>query len=365
MLVIFNWVLWLLCYLIVRKYVTARTYPRSIVFDSKEYVRFFTLVLLFSLFTFFGGDIKNDKEMVEGGFKAAAYSDFFSIEKIYVIFAQYSFGFLLLWKLYVYGLCILVTMLTLNRMGRKDSHSLLFYTLMFLPSMGATRSVLAFSVFILAVYMIVEGTTKDKIVGFLLLISTYLLHSSMILPILLFFISKLRLNRVVVAVFVVSVPIISSIINNNLMPYLENNPAFMASQVGYKYEQYINNEDVTFDSSLPLRIFNYATYIFLSLCIYFSVTAGWKKKLSNFSTRIVSICFFLAYIASVIALCDFQNSDLIARRFISIDLFILFIVMPELIQSRHLSWAKSWVVIGLGFLRVNWFFAMMLWNEIS
>ena len=365
MLVVYNWFLWLLCFLIVKRYVTSRTYPCSYLLNNKVYGVFFVIVALFSFFTFFGGDIKNDREMVEGGFRVAAYSDYFSIEKIYVFFAEYSFGILLLWKIYVYGSCILITMWTLKKMNRKDSLTLLFYTLLFLPSMGATRGVLAYSVFLLATYLIVEGNTKEKFLGYPILIGTYLLHTSMVLPILLFFVSKIKLNRFIVILLFFSVPIISVIINKAIMPYLESNPVFMASQMGFKYQQYIYNEDVEFASSFTSRVYNFVTYIYIAICLFYSVTAGWKKKLSKYSRRIVTICFFLAYIGSILSLCDFQNNDVIARRFFSMSLFLIFIAMPELILTRHISQLKTKILIIFGFLRVNWFFAMMLWNEIS
>lgn len=365
MLVIYNWIIWLMCYFLAKKGVTSRIYPQSKSMISNKYHQFFFLVTLYSMFTFFGGDIKNDKEMVEGGYQAAAYSEFFNVEYIYVLFAKYAFSYLLLWKIYVYGLCIFITMWTLKLMKRKDSLTLLFYTLMFLPSMGATRGVLAYSVFILATYFIKEGCIKERIVGYLMLFSTYFLHSSMTIPIILFFISGVKLSRIIVLSFVISIPVISGLINGVIMPFLEESPVFMASQMGFKYQQYIYNEDVELQTSLPLRIYNNATYIFLALCLFFSLTAGWKIKLSNYVRSIVNVCFFLAYIGAVIALCEFQNNDVIARRFFTMSSFFFFIIIPELINLRHLSWMKSKLLIDFGFFRVNWFFAMMLWNEIS
>lgn len=356
----------MMCYFIVRKSYTKKIYPLSYTLPSRKYRLFLLLITLYSLFTYFGGDIKNDRELVEGGYQAAAYSDFFNVEQIYITFAKYAFGYLLLWKVYVYGLCIFITMWSLNRMDKRNSLTLLFYVLLFLPSMGATRGVLAYSVYLLACYYIIMGgNTKIRIVGFILLFCTYFLHTSMSIPILLFFVSRLRINRIIAISFIISIPLISGTINNIIMPYLESNSDFMASQMGFKYKQYVQNEDVEFQTSLPLRIYNFATYIFLSLCLYFSVTASWKNKLTIYCERIVTICFFLAYIGAVIALCDFQNNGVIARRFFTISMFLIFIVIPELINTKHLSWIKSKQLIDFGFFRVNWFFAMMLWNEIS
>ena len=365
MLVIYNWILWLLCNYQTKKGISSKIYPQSYSLSSNQYKKILLLFLLYSLFTFFGGDIHNDREMVEGGYQAAAYSDYFNVEYIYILFAQFSFGKLVIWKFYVYGTTILFTIWTLKRLNQVNSWYLLFFILLFLPIMGATRGVLAFSVYLFAAYFILEGKIINKILSIILFISTYFLHASMAIPILLFFVSKIKLNKIFVVSLLISIPFVSGIINEVIMPYLENDAMFMASQMGYKYQQYVYNEDVTFESSFMQRIFNGTTYLYTGLCLALAVCANWKIKLTKYAKRLLSVCFFLSYLAGVISLCDFQNNDVIARRFFTMVMYLLYMIIPELIHTHYLSWKQVKYLLVFGLFRVNWFFAMMLWNEVS
>ena len=187
----------------------------------------------------------------------------------------------------------------------------------------------------------------------------------MAIPIVLFFVSKIKLKKILVISLLVSIPFVSGIINEVIMPYLENDAMFMASQMGFKYQQYVYNEDVTFQTSFMQRIFNASTYLFTGLCLALSVCANWKIKLTKYATRLLSVCFFLSYLAGVISLCDFQNSDVIARRFFTMVMYLLYLIIPEIIHSQYLSWKQVKFLLVFGLFRVNWFFAMMLWNEVS
>ena len=121
--------------------------------DNNTYRILFVIFLLYSLFTFFGGDKSGYEEMVkEAGRNGFAYR--LNMEDIYVWIGMIVKGNFLVWKLIVYGVSLLLCHYSLKRLGVNNLVSLLFFAGMCLMSYGATRAVLAYAVYVYGLSLI-------------------------------------------------------------------------------------------------------------------------------------------------------------------------------------------------------------------
>ena len=363
--VCFNWIVWNICFYLA--YTGFRKDPyHSCKVQSGIYKKLIFFMSLYALFTFFGGDIKRDKEFVEqGGYIAANLNLFNSMDDIYIIFAQYSFGQLVIWKALVYLPCIYFAIQTFKRLNRFNYSTLLFFILFFQVSIGSTRGVLGYSIYLYGLSLTVSRSNVTTLIGHIVIISTFFLHNQMLVPIMLYYLSYIPLNRKRIIVLLVSIPIIITFVNFILIPYLETDEMFRASRLGFKYQSYIENEDIEFLTSIPQKLYTTLTYIVVGLSFLWSLKAEIYKSIPIVYLRIIRICFYLIYIFLILSNIDILNIDVVAGRYFSMTTFFIFIIIPIIFENKLISKNKYNFLIKLAAFKVNLFFAWMLWNEIS
>ena len=127
-LIFYNVILWNICFLMAYNRSFRRGYNvnRGCCGDQ-AYKQLFFLFIMFSLFTFFGGDIKRDLEFVKEEFEYADIYEHIGREQIYIFIASISHKTLLIYKFFIYVPALLITYYSLKLTNKDNYVTLLLF----------------------------------------------------------------------------------------------------------------------------------------------------------------------------------------------------------------------------------------------
>jgi len=309
---------------------------------QKNYFIIFIFFLAYSLFTGFGGDNERYSFFFEEGYKLyfMGGEENIGIEPLYAYIAKFVNGNFLLWKLVVYGSCLLITFITIKRFKVKNDITLMFYSLMCLSSIGTTRAVLAYSIFLLGYSFIKEKEKKQKLFGCFIIVFSYFAHSSMIVPILLTPFVFIKINKKIVYTLIILFPVLIYLFNTYYNVFLAGDYYYVN-----KFETY-NEYDYATTRSKTMNILNNIMYFVIIPPIYYGLKSLFKENASTQFKHIIRFTFLLLYFTFVILFSKLDNPTFFNRYFTMIP-FFLFIYMSEIIKERSFSLNKIYFYVGI------------------
>lgn len=336
--------------------------------DVQRYYFLFFIFLMYSLFTFFGGDKKSYQEMVieSGmyGFKALI-----NMENIYVWLGILVKGDFLLWKLIVYGGSLLLTHLSLKRLGVDNIISLLFFSGMCLLSYGATRAILAYAVYIFGLSFVREKNKLKILVGWVIVVSSYFFHNSMIpiiamTPLIYFNLTKKR-----VIVLLLIFPIVQMVFNVLISGAFEHVFSFAEDygqdHLQQKNEWYLDDTrsgggSNTFSLSAMVQNILSLTLDFSLLWVAFN--ASFKEKIPVRFTTYLSMGFFLFYFVWLLRFSSLYNSMFMHQRYLGMFPFYTFILGVPLFMYTLEN--KKWytIIVFIMIAKFNYNLFLMIYH---
>ena len=357
----FIFLIWTLCFFYARKWAKKDLLGYSDYRCNRSvYKHFFLLIFIYSLINSVGGDYSRYKEFVEGGYLDSFYYDNFGYEKLYIYLASISRGSLFIWKIFVYGITVFLTYCSVIRFNRYGNLILLMITICILPSYGITRAVLAFSIYLLGVLTFYKDGKKYKLLGLLLILSSYGAHTSMIIPILLFPLSfvKLTPKRLILAICLA--PFIITIINS-IPSIIESILGDSNSMLLYKFNTYSNEGKDAYNAyrSFLSSIYGVLDLVLIMTILYYALKSLFKKEHSSQYRHIVMICFMMAYISLIFKFSDLFASAILYQRFFNMVPFFVYFIVPEFAQQGSRKDFK--IITSLGYLKVSFFFVMEMY----
>lgn len=340
--ILYNVAIWAICFLFTYSKVrnggsigliTSRNDNRGVKF-------LFLLFLMYSLFTFFGGDNARYEYFATEDYLDTN-RDFRGIEPLYAVIAGLVGGNFLLWKLIVYGVALVITYLTLKRLNTLNYVSLFAFTLYALVSYGTTRGVLAYSVYLLGITFIASPKFILKLLGILLTISSISAHSSMMLPVFLLPLIFVKLDRGIIWILILAFPLFL-LLFNQFYPYLFTNQDLLDTQTGYKLGVYTDEaESVGTGSSLLLSIRLILDYVAIIMGLYYSLKADSKGVLPKAVTCVVRIVFYVFYVAMLIRFSTMQGGEFISTRYVTLIPFLLYVSWPFMLNQKSVFTKQS------------------------
>lgn len=340
--ILYNVAIWAVCFLFTYSKVrNGRAESLITTRDDKRGIKFlFVLFLMYSLFTFFGGDNARYEYFATEDYLDTS-RDFRGIEPLYAFIAGFVGGNFLLWKLVVYGVALLTTYLTLKRLNALNFVSLFAFTLYALVSYGTTRGVLAYSIYLLGITFISSPKFILKLLGVLFAIVSISAHSSMMLPVFLLPLMFLKLDRGKIWIMILMFPLLL-LLFNQLYPYLFTNQDLLDTQTGYKLGVYTEEADtVGTGSSLLLSLRLVLDYVAIIMGLYYSLKADSKGLLPKAVTYSVRIVFFVFYVAMLIRFSNMQGGEFISTRYVTLIPFLLYVSWPFMLNKKSVFTKQS------------------------
>lgn len=364
LLILYNFILWLICYrLLVSKYNVCSSNVLCGQNDNPYYKRVFLLFLAYSLFTFFGGDKTRYQEFVEGGYQDAAYYDFYKFEPLYVYLASISFGKVVIWKFYVYGLALVITFFTLKRLKLDHFESLLAFTIFCLVSYGSTRALLAYSIYMFGVSFLKEEKVIPKCIGFIIIVLSYFAHTSMVLPILLSSAYFVKLTKFRLLLLAILFPFLILVVNS-LPNYIMMGNFDYASQAVYKFEAYttVEEHERSYGSILTLG-YEILSYLVLLPPLFYCVREEIRSKFTSIESFLVKVPFLLTYLAFVIKFSEFPTAGVVFSRYFMMAPFFMYPVIFPILKGSSKGKKIIRYIIMMGGARICYFFLMNMYYE--
>lgn len=361
--IFYNFLLWFICFSISYSYWRKDPCEANITNgNEKNTIRFlFVLFLLYSLFTFFGGDNDKYKSFVEEGYKTyGVFRDFESDEPIYAKIASIVGGNFVLWKIVVYGTALLITYFTLKKLKCNNFISLTSFILLALCSYGTARSVLAYSIFLFGFSFFQSYKRIVRLFGFVIIVLSIVAHASMIIPIALIPMMFIKLTKTRVALSLLLLPVVV-ILFNTLYHFLFDRIGLLGLS-GYKLEVYTdpNLSIIGYNDSFLMTIRYLLIYFVIGILVFFSVKSDIKHILPEPISRIVRVGYSLLYISLVIKFSSLPNSDIIFIRYYTMVPFFLYVCWPFFLNRRDIiksGYVKPYIFIN--FISGLYLFVMM------
>lgn len=355
-------VFWNVCFFYARKYAWKSSFQYSSQNNRRKlFNNFFILIVLYSLFNSFGGDVSRYKEFVEGAYLDAFYYDVFHYESIYVYLASISHGYFLLWKFFVYGLTVFITYYSALKYNGPSNLIILIITICILPSYGITRGVLAYSIYLLGVNVFYQQKFKYRILGVLLIMSSYAAHTSMIVPILLFPLSFIKLTPKKLKIALCLAPVFITIINNVPL-IIESVFGGSNNMILYKFNTYSNEDKDAYNAyrSFLTMIYGVIDFVFIIYLLYQGIKSSFKNEHNKKFDHLIMTCFMLAYISILFKFSDNYASAVLYQRYFTMIPFFIYFIVPYFYNQCD-SKRPLKTIVSLGYLKVNFFFLMELY----
>lgn len=284
----------------------------------------FILVLLFSSFAFTGGDEVRYEEFVTEDFDI----DFHPIEPVYALIAGFVNGNYTYWRLIVYWSSVVLSFFAMKRMNCLNFTTITAYVLLALVSVGTTRGVLAYSIFVLGYSFFDSKYIWGKLIGVMLVLLSIAFHDSMLLPVVLTPLTLIKPTRGRLLLILFLTPLVAVLITY----------AFDFIGRGGNSEYLIRSEDKlgaytergggTTDSFL-MRVLIYLRYVVVTFLVFFALKAEQKLVLPRSVSSLIRVSLFL-YIGSMVLFLTspIQGAGFIATRYLTMIPFFLYITWP-------------------------------------
>lgn len=173
----------------------------------------FCLILVFCIYPFWGGDYFHYYESYIDYKKCNAYT---WIDPIYDRFMDFSptYG---IWRIIVWGTGLISVFWASKILDIETNQFIYYFTVFLLLVFSYARVSLGMSILLLGYAFIIQSKKNIfKIcLGIITIIISMFFHKSLILPILVSFISFVKLNRKLLIVFIIIIPIIIIFIRNH------------------------------------------------------------------------------------------------------------------------------------------------------
>lgn len=331
--VFYNVIIWLIGFIIAYTHYKNQNNSGAINSRSKAAIWiFYVLALLFSLYTFFGGDAQRYEEFVTSGYLDYDNELVHEHEEVYVWIARFVKGNFLLWKVIVYGLALSLVYQSSKRLKCNNYTTILGFSLLAFLSYGATRGVLAYSVFVFGLSFLDDKKLLLRIIGIGIIISSIAFHSSM-LPLVLF--TPLTYFRVrksgFVLILIVLIVILSSIAGI-FSGLLENIDIFGFS--GQKLLLYADelSIDVNYNRGLLIDARLYCCYGLNVWGVIKILKADINQELPLGIDRIGRICLYLCILSLVILASPFPGNTIVFTRYMTMINFYIFFTWSTLLS---------------------------------
>lgn len=334
----YNVAIWTICAIISITLGKKQIQKRNLDYEHRgTYFILFLLFFIYSLYSGFGGDNEKYQTFVEGGYEDFFVRDYIAFEELYVRIAMFVNNNFLLWKVVVYGSCLIFTYYTIKRLNVKNNITMMYYVLMCLPTIGTSRAVLAFSIFLFGFSFFNKESKKIyKIIGAIIVISSYYAHSSMIVPILLTPFIFLKFNKRFAYILILLFPIFVYLFNNyyELFLYNESSDAYFSQ----KFNNY-NEHGYGTERSITMTILNYILYFVIIPPVYYGLKGLSEKTISEKVQNFIRLSFLLLYFSFIILFSMLDNETFFNRYFTMIP-FFLFPAVSEIFKTKSLSLNK-------------------------
>lgn len=335
--VLYNTLIWLFCFWVVYpRWKTSFYYTTKGRIDKNTLIFLFILFFAFSLFTFFGGDNARYEEFVTEGYKYYGQGVLDDHEPLYVELSKIADGNFILWKILVYGLALIATYYTIKRLNCNTYTTYLSFILFALLSYGATRAVLAYSVFLLGVTMFASEKKIQKCFGIIISGASITAHSSMILPLVLLPLSLVPLTKKKVIVILLSFPISVVAFNQLSSMLFEYIPAL--GMAGTKLEVYTDTDlsIIGYNKSFLMDIRYVFDYVTVGLLLFLSIKSDVLKSVPKTIAYVIRISMWLCYCALVINFSKLPNGDIMFQRYFGMIPFFLYITWPFWLRNSEI-----------------------------
>lgn len=302
--------------------------------SKQQYIKIGLLILAYSLFTFFGGDNARYEEYVKEGYLNLLNLDHLGIEPVYAVFASFSNGSLVLWKLMVYGIAIFISFVTIKKL-KCNPAALAAFSVFALSSYGTTRGVLAYSIFLFAFTFLGSNSFWQKVLGIVLALGSIAFHSSMVLPICLIPLLFVRITKKRFIILLLLFPLLLAIFNESF-EVIFNSTGIMDSQSGYKLETYTENADSTgTGTSFLMTVHNVLDWITIAFLLFFTIKADNKNLLPKPVSYISRVSFFVFYLSQIISFSNLPNSKFLSTRYVTMIPFFIYVSWSYFINNKE------------------------------
>lgn len=342
---IYNPLIWIICFFI--SYKNYITYQRvGNVFHRNKTHTIMILFLLFFLTTMFtlrSGDDLRYREFVETLSFYYGERNFDAFEYYYYIVAELVNHNYYYWKIVVYVPALILVYVSIIRLNVNTFSTYMAFAIFCLPSYGATRGVLAYSLFLFGYSFLAKFHLKTLFLAFFIIISTRLAHSSMVLPIVLTPLVFFKLNKKRIWLLVALFPVIVYAFNN-IYPMLYTNDYFMEEQYGNKFNTYTDadkNAGAHYFSSILSTINGIYGIIAVFVMLLYSMMLDINKKLPPQISKLIHISFYIFYIALVIVFSNMIGKVAISMRYFMMIPFFLFVVWPYFLSETNICTPRN------------------------
>lgn len=339
--------------------------------EKTTYIVLYLIFLLYSVFTFFGGDRMAYRDMVaDAGEYGFMY--FINMEAVYVWFGILVGGSFILWKIIVYGLSLLLIHLSLKRLGVNNLVSLLFFVGLCLISYGSTRGVLAYAVYVFGLSFIKEKKTMFVILGWAIILSSYFFHNSMIPIIAMTPLVYMNLSKIKVIILLLIFPFIQMAFNA-LVSGVFDQFAFFAEDYDQAYllqknDAYFNEARIkggrhTF--AISYLLINLISLFLDSVILLVGFKEYFKERVPERLTTYLSMGFFLFYFAWLLRFSTMSNNMFMHERYLGMFGFYTFILAVPIFHATYKGKILFNLIVGLLFLKFNYVMLLMIYHGIG
>lgn len=362
-LIFYNVILWNICFLMAYSRSIRRGYSvnRSCCNDQ-AYKQLFFLFAMFSLFTFFGGDIKRDLEFVKEEFEYADLYEHIGREQIYVFFASISHKHLFIYKVLIYIPALIFTSFSL-KLTRKDNYvTLLLFVMFALTSYGATRGVLAFSIFVLGVIFYCREKLLYKALGIAIMLSSYFFHATMLAVFVLFMLSHIKLKKPILLILVLLFPVFVKGIDV-VMSLFDSGGLLSAFEYAtYKFQNYTEqHSDMTSYGSILTTISDYLNMFFILGAFLYALKSYFKTEVRKESVLLFNTGFFLLYFALVFRFSDMPANQMLYSRLFGMCPFFLYLPYADYFTVNGNVRKGLLFFAWFAFIKINYMFMTLFY----
>ena len=361
--IIYNVVIWLVCFWITKNKAKAFLINGGTVAQSQGSIILIYILFLFqALFIFYGGDDARYEKVVteSANFVGQDYNIAMGLESLYYYIAALVGGNYILWKMVVYGGALILTYLTSLNIKSNNFLFLYSFVLFVLANFGSSRNALAIAIFVYGISLIKKNRKISVILGIAISALSIFAHNSMILPVILLFVSFFKINKTRFVLLLLAIPLFVTLVN--MIPdVLFLKTEIMESHLGNKVEVYDDAAgNMAYRTSVLNNLYDILNYIAVATFLFYSLRMDNRRNLPLSLSVIIRVSFFIAYSAIIILLSDLSIKGTLFYRYILLILPILYVVLPTLFLDKEILKNKKIKTVEYPAVVLNFEFMVML-----
>ena len=361
--ILYNVVIWFVCFGITRNNATDFYKKGGAIVHPQRSIIFIYLLFLFqALFIFYGGDdARYEKEVTESAtFVGQDYNIAMGLESLYYYIAALVGGNYILWKMVVYGGALILTYLTSLNIKSNNFLFLYSFVLFVLANFGSSRNALAIAIFVYGISLIKINRKISVILGIAISALSIFAHNSMILPVVLLFVSFFKIKKSRFFILLLAIPLFVFIVNK-IPDFLFMRTEIMESHLGNRVEAYDDaSGNMAYRTSVFNNLYDILNYIAVATFLFYSLRMDNRRNLPLSLSVIIRVSFFIAYSAIIILLSDLSIKGTLFYRYILLILPILYVVLPTLFLDKEILKNKKIKTVEYPAVVLNFEFMVML-----